>query len=385
MIRTFTLLALTLIFNLSLKAQVVVDTMLFDGIPRYFRYYVPASYNSSDPAELVVNMHGYGSNALQQQSYSNMNAVADTAGFIVVYPDGVNNAWNSFSIAVGSSANDVGFINALLDTFVDRYNIDTTRMYACGMSNGGFMSYRLACELGDRLAAIASVTGLMDAGIMANCNSGRPMPVLQIHGTSDATVPYNGGTGLGSVDSTVAYWVGYNNCPTTAIIDSVPDYNTTDNSTAIRYSYQFCDSTTRVQLIKIVDGAHTWPGANIAIGTTNQDINASVEIWKFFKHHDLSGGDTGVDEFPTGVNDGLLLNDLVHVYPVPMTDNLTIDLLSDEVTQLSLYSILGSRVRHQYVQQGNVTAGFNTTDLPKGIYMLYIETAKGKLAYKLMK
>lgn len=385
MLRVYTLLAFLAFSSLSVNAQVIVDTMMFDGIPRYFRYYIPSGYSSSDTAELVVNMHGYGSNAIQQQGYSNMNAVSDTAGFIVIYPDGVNNAWNSFSIAVGSSADDVGFINALMDTFIARYNIDTTRMYACGMSNGGFMSYRLACELGDRLAAIASVTGLMDAGIMQSCNSGRPMPVLQIHGTDDATVPYNGGTGLGSVDSTVAFWVNHNNCPTTAIIDSVPDYNTTDNSTAIRYSYQFCDSTTRVQLIKIVNGAHTWPGANIAIGTTNQDISASVEIWKFFKHHDLSGGDMEVDDFPTGVKDELLVKDLVQVYPVPMRNELNIELLSEKVEQLSLYTLLGVRVRHQQVQQGSGKVQFNTTDLPTGMYMLYIETAKGKLAYKLMK
>lgn len=352
---------------------------------RYFYYHIPSSYSANDTAELVFNLHGYTSNAGQQVIYSNMNPVADTAGFIVVYPDGINNAWNSFSIPAGSSADDVGFINTLMDTFIARYNVDTTRIYACGMSNGGFMSYKLACELGDRIAAIASVTGLLDRGVMLSCDPGRPMPVLQIHGTADATVPYNGGFGLGSVDSTMTFWKGYNNCPANVIIDSIPDYNTSDNSTAIRYSYQFCDSTTRVQLIKIVDGAHTWPGSGIVIGTTNQDISASVEIWKFFKHHDLSGGDMLVDEYPTGVNDDLTIKDLVRVYPVPMTDMLTIDLLSEEIKHISLYSVLGARLRYQQVQQGNTSAMFNTADLPKGMYMLYMETTKGKVAYKLVK
>lgn len=377
--------AVLLACSLSTNAQVYVDSMMHGGIMRYYRYFVPATYSSNDTAELVVNMHGYTSNALQQQSYSDMNSVADTAGFIVVYPDGVNNAWNSFLIGGGSSADDVGFIDALLDNFIANYNIDTTRMYACGMSNGGFMSYRLACELSDRVAAIASVTGLLDLGLMNTCNPSRPMPVLQIHGTNDPTVPYYGGSTFSTVDSTVSYWVYKNNCPTTAIIDSIPDYVTTDNSTAIRYSYQFGDANSRVQLIKIVDGAHTWPGANITIGTTNQDIDASEEIWKFFSHYSLAGGDTTVDSFPTAVEDVLLVEDLVSVYPVPMQTELHVQLLTDAILNISLYSIVGGFVDRKAVQPGADKLTIATDQLPSGVYMLYIETTSGRAAYKLVK
>ncbi|RMF00022.1 MAG: hypothetical protein D6772_06880, partial [Bacteroidetes bacterium] len=138
----------------------IIGRITHDGLEREYRLYVPAAYDGQSPWPLVFNFHGFTSNAAQQEIYSNMNTVADTAHFLVCYPEGIGNAWN-VGWSFGSTADDVGFVDALIDSLSLAYELDAGRIYACGMSNGGFMSYRLACERSNRFAAIASVTGSM--------------------------------------------------------------------------------------------------------------------------------------------------------------------------------------------------------------------------------
>lgn len=166
----------------------------------------------------------------------------------------------------------------------DYYDIDLNRVYSTGMSMGGFMSYRLACELSERIAAIASVTGLLAA---FPCTPARPLPVLQIHGTADGTVPYSG------VSSTISFWVGENNCPVSPVITNLPDINSTDASTVTKSYYGFCDDSTEVILYTVNNGGHTWPDAAINIGVTNRDFNANSEVWNFFKKYALENEESG--------------------------------------------------------------------------------------------
>ena len=129
-------------------------------------------------------------------SYTNFNYISDTAGFIVVYPEGTllqgSTHWNVGGWITGSTTDDVGFSISLLDSISNEYNIDATRVYSTGMSNGGYMSFLLACQMSDKIAAIASVTGSMTPQTYNVCNPQHPTPILQIHGTSDQTVPYLG-------------------------------------------------------------------------------------------------------------------------------------------------------------------------------------------------
>lgn len=144
------------------RGALLFDTLTFDGLERSFLVFVPAGYDGLEPIPLVLNLHGAGSTAAEQVIYSQLNLVSDTAGFLVVIPDAIDNFWNSgFSFIPPGSPDDVSFLLGLLDSMSTRYNIDPNRIYSTGMSNGGFMSYRLACEASDRIAAIASVTGSM--------------------------------------------------------------------------------------------------------------------------------------------------------------------------------------------------------------------------------
>ncbi len=194
----------------ALQAQ-VTNSFIFEGVNRNYLAYIPATLPQGSPAPVVLVLHGFTQTAQGIMNYSGFNTIAASEGFIAVYPNGVNLSWNvGFS---ASGTNDVGFLSALIDTLNAKYPIDLNRVYACGMSNGGFMSYRLACELSDRIAAIASVTGSMTTETFENCHPERPVPVMEIHGTSDLIVNYNGATGIKAIPEVIEYWTMQNDCP----------------------------------------------------------------------------------------------------------------------------------------------------------------------------
>ncbi|MBK9257924.1 MAG: T9SS type A sorting domain-containing protein [Saprospiraceae bacterium] len=270
----------------NLAQQTITGSFVFKNINRTYRLRIPQNIQTGNPAPLVFNMHGFGSNATQQELYSGMNAVADTAGFYVCYPNGVLAGWN-VGWAFGSQADDVGFISALTDTLIANHNIDASAVYACGMSNGGFMSFRLACELNNKIAAIGSVTGSIVPGRLGVCQPGRPVPVMIIHGTDDNTVPYNGSGISLPIEQFISFWLENNECSTIPVFAQMQDINTTDNSTAEKYTYNDCQPNGDLEFIKVIGGAHTWPGSIIANGVTNQDFKASIELWNFFKKYKL--------------------------------------------------------------------------------------------------
>ena len=188
-----TLLLILLPF-LGFGQQTINETLNHGGLQRDYTLYIPSSYTPGADLPLVLNFHGYTSNAWQQSFYSNFNAVAEAEGFIVVYPDGTLDDQGTTHWNVGwggSTVDDIGFTSALIDSISEDYSINQERVYSTGMSNGGFMSYQLACELSDRIAAIASVTGSMNIGWFNSCNPNHPIPVMEIHGDSDLTVSYN--------------------------------------------------------------------------------------------------------------------------------------------------------------------------------------------------
>jgi polyhydroxybutyrate depolymerase len=345
-------------------AQVINGSFVHNGITRNYITYLPPSYTAGSAMPLVFVLHGYTSNANDQMLYSQFNTVAAANNFIVVYPDGVSNAWNA-GAGFGSTADDMGFLNALIDTSHAHYNINLDRVYSCGMSNGGFMSYRLACELSHRITAIASVTGSMSTGQYISCNPNRTVPVMQIHGTADATVLYNGSLGVTGIDNVMQLWAGKNSCPTTPTITNLPDINTTDNCTVERHEFSPCNFGSNNVLLKVINGGHTWPGAvHIpSLGNTNQDISASEEIWIFFSQYTLSGT-TVVAE-----NNWL---DQVRVYPNPAVEMVTISGLPDaESATIRFYAIDGKCVK-QFNLTPQAEIQFSVGDLPKGVYLLEI-------------
>ena len=284
---------LSIIPYLIISQEVTTETMLYNGIERSYILYVPESYSENTTTPLVLNLHGYSSNAGQQMVYSDFYNIAETEGFILVHPEGTIDDygfqfWNSGDLF---DIDDTGFLSVLIDTIASEHSINTDRVYSMGMSNGGFMSYRLACELSDKIAAIASVTGSMSTNQISSCNPSNPVPVMQVHGTSDPTVLYNGGFGIEPIDDVVSFWVNLNNCNPEPIFNNIPDVILSDWCTAEHYIYEDGDNDTSVELYKIINGGHTWPGAAIPLvgNNTNQDFSASEKIWEFFNKYDING------------------------------------------------------------------------------------------------
>ena len=191
---------------MAFSQQTITASITHGGLQRDYILYVPANYTGTTAVPLLFNFHGYTSNATEQMWYGDFRAIADTAGFLIVHPEGkLDGSGNThFNVGWGgSSINDVGFTSALIDSLLLDYSIDEDRVYSTGMSNGGFMSYQLACELSDRIAAIASVTGSMNMGWFNSCNPNHPMPIMEIHGTADGNVPY------ATIPSIMDFWANF--------------------------------------------------------------------------------------------------------------------------------------------------------------------------------
>ena len=276
----------------SLGQQTINASITHGGLQRDYTLYIPASYSAGTEIPLVFNFHGYTSNAFQQMWYGDFRAISDTEGFIIVHPEGTldNTGINHWNVGWGgSSVDDIGLTSALIDSISDEYSINLSRIYSTGMSNGGFMSYQLACELSDRIAAIASVTGSMNMGWFTSCNPNRPMPVMEIHGTADSTVSYAASWYTESIADIMDFWVNFNNCNPNAVVTAVPNTSATDGCTAEHQIWENGTNGATVEHYKIIDGEHSWPGALFPNGTTNYDIDASEKIWEFFSKYDING------------------------------------------------------------------------------------------------
>ncbi len=276
--------------------ETITANITHNGIIRNYRLRLPKNHSVNEQIPLVFNFHGFTSNAIQQEVYSGMNEIADSERFAVCYPNGVGNAWN-VGWAFGSTADDVGFISLLIDDLSVKYNFNKKKVYACGMSNGGFMSYKLACELSNKIAAIASVTGSMAPGTTALCNPINLVPIMEIHGTADNTVAYNGTAFVSiSIPDLLKFWQNKNGCDLSPTIEMVPNINLLDNTTSEKYTYTNCKNDKELVHYKVSGGGHTWPGASISNGPTSQDFNASAVIWAFFNRYSLEGTSTVLDD-----------------------------------------------------------------------------------------
>jgi len=355
---------------ISFGQQTINGTLTHGGIQRSYILYVPASYSSTNSAPLVFNFHGYTSNSIQQIFYGDFRPIADTAGFLLVVPQGTTDAqgntyWNA---GWNGAADDVGFTEALLDDLALSYNINQDKVYSTGMSNGGFMSYYLACNLSDRIAAIASVTGAMTRGTTHTCNPQHPTPVLAIHGDADNTVAYTGGFISESVQDGLDYWVSYNNNNSTPSFAAVPNINTSDNSSVEHYIYTNGDSCVDVEHYKVLNGGHTWPGASVDIGNgaTNQDINASSLIWEFFSKYDINGK---IDCGLTGVEENKINKKGIEIFPNPANTFFTIKGADKEVSSVRIIDFLGKEIRNIKLN-GAEKSVIPINGINKGIYFI---------------
>jgi polyhydroxybutyrate depolymerase len=263
-----------------------VWTLTSGGIPRVVDLHVPPGYDPTTPIPIVLNFHGFTSDPIQEEVLSLMDPEADAANFIVLYPLGTGAplSWNAGACcgtAAATGVDDIQFVRDILDQASAQLCVDSKRVYATGMSNGGFLTHRIGCELADRFAAIAPVAGVLG---VPTCTPSRPVPVMHFHGTADPLVPWNGSSVLGfiSVPDSIAGWVARDHCTGSP----VQTYSHGDASCS---SYQQCDGGAEVTLCTIDGGGHTWPGGTPvpSLGYTSTDLSATDAMWTFFAAHPM--------------------------------------------------------------------------------------------------
>lgn len=376
LLQIFLIIILALNLSNSVAQTIINGGFMHNGIDRTYRLYIPEIYNPSTPVPLIFNLHGYGSNNIEQEQYGDFRPIADTANFIIAHPNGTQDAggnrfWNTFG---GSTIDDVGFLSALIDTISSNFNIDHNRIYSTGMSNGGFMSYDLACFLNNRITAVASVTGTMVWPRFNTCEATHPTPVMQIHGTADATVPYNGNILFAHIDSLVNYWVDFNGCNPTPGIIQIPDIDTLDGCTAEQHIFSSGNAGSSVELFKVIGGGHSWPGAPININITNMDFSASKEIWRFFRQYSL-------DQLITGANNPKPEASQISVFPNPTSEKLYIDfpdLSYTETYTLRVYNSFGQNVYYSHLPVRSYNTEIDVSNWPAGIYFVHISNGSEK-------
>jgi polyhydroxybutyrate depolymerase len=288
------------------------QTVTVDGVDRSYRLYVPPSAVATKPLPLVLNLHGLSSNVAQQVAVSQFEPLAATEGFVVVTPQGLGDPakWGFDNTPQNA---DLPFFTALLDQVEARGCIDTARVYSSGISNGGMMSTTLACQMGDRIAAVGLVSGIREPD---NCQPpDTPMPIMVFWGTKDTVLPFYGGIGPGltgekplvapssppadlkgfaPVEQVVGEWVDHDGCgtdPTTfAAGDKVEER-----------VFSGCTADVQVRFFVVTDGGHDWPGSKVmiglnkpgdpygtALGNTTDQVDATALIWKFFQGYALT-------------------------------------------------------------------------------------------------
>lgn len=265
------------------------------GVQRRINLFIPEDYApDAAPVPLLIAMHGAGGTGQGIASFSGFNELATEYGFIVVYPDGYNGAWNDARPDPRVlQVDDVRFISLMIDFLTERLNIDSERVYAAGYSMGGMMAFRLGCQLRDKIAAVASVASTFPAYQLDSCLFAQPVPVLVIQGSEDGVIPVAGyrdqyGNRLMmSADETMRYWSETNGCQTGVRVRFLPDTDRADETRVRRESYEGCADGANTELLLVTGGGHTWPGHPIQttfeLGVTSMDIDASAEIWRFFE------------------------------------------------------------------------------------------------------
>lgn len=371
-----TIFALGVLHSGVLKAQ--LDSIYNQSKYRTYIVHTPTNYTSGKQYPLVLNFHGLNSTAASQQLYTQFNPISDTAGFIVVYPNGVNNTWNFTGF---NGPDDVKFISALIDTLKKDFSINSSCVYATGMSMGAFMCYKLSCDLSSKIAAIAPVSGNMTTIQKNSCSQSKKIPVLHIHGTSDNVVSYNGQIGITDVPTTIDWWRQTNNCSSTPVVTAISNINTSDGATADRYYYKpMTSDSAEVIFYKVTGGGHTWPGAfpSSTQGNTCEDFSASAVIWAFFKKHCAMGTNSIKNDETTFELD---------LFPNPATDklnfNITVDAAKERLRDITVFNTLGVKIlAMNYSKEIN---SVNIAQLPEGIYFIGFRGEKSMTLRKFIK
>jgi polyhydroxybutyrate depolymerase len=363
---------ISFIFCSQANALWTNKTMVFGGLTRSYRVYQSPNYNASVPASLLIALHGLGDN-MTNFSGIGFNYIADTANIICIFPQAVSDpyagtAWNSGAGEYGyypnSSVDDIGFINALIDTSKAHYSIDASRVYLCGFSMGGFMTEKMALQSNNKIAAFGSMSGTFGNGVTAH-NPGRHVPIAHFHGTSDSTVYYTGDLYGIDPDSLIHFWVDNNGCNLTPTTYSYPDL-ANDSITVERFEYSNGDPQSDVWFFKMYGASHT------VLYKPSNDITEPIELWLFFRQHTY---------VTAGINDQNDFSDNINIYPNPATKNISIE--SPQHAIIDISDIRGQQIK-TYTTENNIT-NIDISAYPAGLYVIKINTEKGVTIKKFVK
>ncbi|MFM8252863.1 MAG: PQQ-binding-like beta-propeller repeat protein [Planctomycetota bacterium] len=277
------------------------------GRKRNYHIYVPPGYDGRKPTPVVLALHGAGMNGPLMEKFTGLNEKAEAEGFIVVYPNGTGLGplliWDAGQFGGPPQAerraarrpDDVQYLRQVIDDLGLVANLDQRRIYACGMSNGAMMCYRLAAEMSDRIAAIAPVAGTV---ALEQSNPQRPVPVLHMHGSGDRIVPYEirprsipGFPTLKGVEESIRQWVELNQCAAEPLVERLP--TAIDDFGVTRKTYSQGKNDSEVVLVVIDGGGHTWPGRTPMVnflGRSVSKLSANDLIWDFFQRHPFKPG-----------------------------------------------------------------------------------------------
>jgi polyhydroxybutyrate depolymerase len=383
------------------------------GNTRTYSYYVPTMYNSlTDTVPLIINVHGFTGSSNLQEIAHDFRKIADTANFIILHPqakgnpgfENINNNPTSWDVwnTVLSGAEDRNFIMQALDSVQSQYNIDTNRVYVTGFSQGGYMSYNLSTNCSHRIAAMASVAGSMSTEYYNNSYPVHPLPVMEIHGTNDDLVKYDGTNNGLAVETVVGHWIQFNHCDAIPSKNELlPDIATDDQSRVVHYLFTGGCKGVSVEFYKVLDGGHQVPSSEnppatqYGVGTHNQDFTAAREVWRFFKQYRLDSLYKGVPEtecvalsnppptpplipaspfIATGIDASLQAG--ITVYPNPTSGVFTVDMVESKNTQLRVTNLLGDTLLDETISGRMKIFHLNT---PAGIYFYQITNADSLL------
>jgi polyhydroxybutyrate depolymerase len=251
-----------------------------DGLERQYLIYISNSYNGQSKLPLMINFHGFGGEVNDHLAYTDMRSLADSENFILIYPQGSElggySHWNA-ALNGGdnkSTVDDLGFVEALINLHSDIVNLK--RVYAVGYSNGGMMSYALACYKSNLIAAIGSVSGSM---LQTDCTPSHSIPLIKLHGTSDSVISYDGNSYYSSVESILGFWINFNKTSTSPVFETVDDNGTTIQ----KHLYDGGTNESSIEHYKILNGSHVWFDINFEGNNTNE------LIWNFVSKHDING------------------------------------------------------------------------------------------------
>ena len=367
--------------TLNSLAQLSTEYVTVDGQSRSFLKYLPVNLDPSEQLPLMMCFHGGSGTAEEQLAIGDLRETADEDRFLLVYPqalpdpnDGGSTNWQvvtsgDLPFTLPNPHSDVDFVSALIDAMLDMHNVDPSRVYAMGYSNGGGFAYDLACRLNNKVTGVGAVARTMYAESYDNCVVTHPTPVVTILGTSDFISSYDGITYNGtlyyhSAEATHDLWIDQNGLLPQEEVSTVPDLNPSDNTSVELYQWRDEQNCRELAHYKVNGGDHDWPGT-----FGNMDIVSHDVIWAHLKEFDMDGR-------MSCATDATLSLSTVEwtLYPNPATDRLVLD-MNQSVTSTEVYRIYNST--GQRVRQGTITSQNTCIDLatlPCGLHWLTVGT-----------